>query len=259
MVFDVQGNYDFYAVRLIKRRLFILKDFGVVCHINSNFGKKRFKGKKATWFYDMGKSEGVGSPFDPQKKFNPDALKKEKGQSRLRIKNRNYAQLIFRKNPTEDNVENKYEQVNPDNQLEEPRPFTKAEAKILEKKLKEFNTTDEQIAFLEDNGIQIIDPLTMEGSDYEDDGGFDDEETIYQFGEELLNEEKQSKDMSSKPLKPTIKLAVLMPIIMIMIIALVASPQIINSLGKIDISGFFNFSFLMPLASKIPALLGSLF
>lgn len=259
-VFNQQGSYDFYPIRLIKRRLFILKEYGVVCHINTKFGKKTFKGKKATWFYDMGRSEGVGSPFDPQKPFNANALKKLKGQSRLRMNKRSFAQIVFKKKPRDEKTdpENSYEQVDPDSQMEEPRPFTKKEAKQLEQTLKQFKTTDEMQAFLEDNGIQIIDPLSMEGDDFEDDGGFDDEEAIFQFGEEMLNIEKQSKDMSSKPLKPTLKIAVLMPIIFIIIIVIVASPNIINSIGNIKLPAI-NFGFLNGLVSFIPKLLGFLF
>jgi len=280
-VFDAQGNYDFYPIRLIKRRLFVLKEFGVVCHINPKFGNKRFKGKKSTWFYDMAKSEGVGSPFDPQKKFNPDALKPLKGQSRLRIKSRTLAKVIHgrivepkvkptNKNDDDDDVvENnlasssgkapKYESTKVTDILEEPRPFTDKEAKNLEKKLKKMKTTEEQIEYLEDNGISVIDNITMEGAEFEDDGGFDDEDVLFAFSEELLNTEKQGRDMSSKKLMPKFKMMQILPIVFVIIIVIVALPTVINNFGsiqlpKIDAKMFSGGHFLLGLASKIPFL-----
>lgn len=271
-VFDQQGNYDYYSIKLVQRRLFVLKEYGVVCHINKGFGGKRFKGKKITWYYDMGKDVGVGSPFDPQKPFNPMALEKLKGQHAFRLKKRMLAQSVFQRTKEieiekEDGKKQKeivkdetslapeYEQTNPDNQLEEPRPFTRKEAENLRKKLASFNDVKEAMQFLEDNGIQVMDNQPMDADFYEDDGGFDDEEVIYNYGETLLNVEKQSRDMSSKPIKPTLKMAMILPIVFAVLIILVASPIAINNLGsiKLPVSGMFG-GFIMPLMKGILSL-----
>lgn len=273
-VLDQQGNYDFYPIRLIKRRLFVLKQFGVVCHINPAFGMKRFKGKKATWFYDMSKPDGVGSPFDPQRKFNPEALQPLKGQSRLRIKKRTVAKLIQGKVVDPKSKEGdeitsnllegegkapRYEKTAVTDVLEEPRPFTEKEARNLEKHLKTFATDDERLEYLEDNGIAVIDNTSFSGVDFEDDGGFDDEDVLFAFGEELLNSEKQARDLSSKPLMPKFKMMQILPIVFAVIIVIVALPIAINNFGSIklpaiDPNMFTGGKFVMGLTDKMPFL-----
>jgi hypothetical protein len=220
VVFDESGGWDVYPIRLLRDRLFILSEFGVVCHINKKFGGHRFRNKRQTWWYDANRGQGSGRPFDPQKPLTEAQKKFNKDNQTNKEPETVYMQRIEEATPTE-----------------KPRykKLSKEEAKKLEKEIQGFATDEEALAFIHKKGIEQWNPISMESADYEDDGGFDDEGAIYRLIDQSIDLEKYAKRMSSTVVKPKIKIAFIMGIAVIAIIFLVATPQIINGFGSIKL------------------------
>jgi len=230
IVFDQGGNWDIFSIRLLQRRLWVLADYGVVCHITKGFAK-RFKGKKATWFYDVARTFGSGRPFDPQRPLSMEEVftKMEERKRKMREKHQEPEQtepIMTAPVDTDQNPNTPPVRV----------PLTRKQQKELEKRIQQFESAEEAEKWVQAQGIEIIDPIPMESDLYADDGGFDDEEVIFNYSEQLLQVNKSAKDsLSSKPVKPTIKIVVIMGAVVIVMIVLIASPQIINSLSSIKL------------------------